>query len=353
MKPRWPKPTGRFFLYRIQTHEDLLETRSTHQVAEELNELGNACFQNYDGVIATTPAFRHWFMSRPGMSPASRFVVVHEDRIVSSLLLTMIDLQFGGETMKAGAIDGVATHPEHRRRGLARELLDRALSFMEREQADLGFLYTVPDTAPFRFYETAGYRELVRVRYLRHDERQAGAGSVDTDWRIAAPAGAELEAYPALLNRRFSGHWGYPPMTDELWHWRRVARPRQFPVTVYTGDREPDQEGDPQLLFSLGQAPIRKGGTKETLVMLNDVSAPGGLTADAVHAMLAQAPKGVPVIHLCPDTHETDREAFSSAGFRESGLEACLVKPLNNRADRTIRRPPPRWYIVTESVVGV
>jgi len=288
------------------------------------------------------------------MSPSSRFVAVHDDRIVSSLLLTMIDLRFGGETMKAGAIDGVATHPEHRRRGLARELLGRALSFMEREQADLGFLYTVPDTVPFSFYETAGYRELVRVRYLRHEDRQAGAGKTETDWRIAAPTGAELEAYPALLDSRFSANWGYPSMTDGLWHWRRVARPGEFPVTVFKANRELDpKEGDPQLVFSLGQAPIRKGGTKETMVMLNDVSAPGGLIVDAVHAMLAQAPNGVPVIHLCPDAHETDREAFLSAGFRESGLEACLVKPLSSRAEQAIRRPPPKWYVVTESVVGV
>ena len=340
-------------MYRLWTHKDLLKTRSLEQIALDLNELGDACMQNYDGVIATTPAFRRWFMSRPGMSPDSRFVIIDDERIVSSLLVTVLEIQFGDGIMKAGAIDAVATYPEYRRRGLARELFNHALSFMEQEQLDLSFLYTVPDSIPYSFYESAGYGEIARVKYLRLENPEDVEGQIQLDKEIGRLSIEDDAATPAILNSHFAGHWGFPPISPDLWRWRRIDRPNDFPVDVYSRQFVSSPSAEPDLVFALGQAPIRKEGSRQTMTMLNDVSAVGGLDVLTVEAMLQQAPKGAPVITLCPENHETEIEAYSSAGFQETGLEACLVKALASRAERAASENPEKWYVITESVVGV
>jgi [ribosomal protein S18]-alanine N-acetyltransferase len=71
----------------------------------------------------------------------------------------------------------IATHPDHRRKGLALALLDRFHQAARARGAETAFLEVAADNAPARaLYHAAGYRPagLRRAYYAR-----AGAGAVD------------------------------------------------------------------------------------------------------------------------------------------------------------------------------
>ena len=75
------------------------------------------------------------------------------DELVSSVLVTLASMWLAGGAVQCGIIDEVMTHPDHRRRGLARALIDRALEAMVSAGAELSLLYTLetnPASAPQR-----------------------------------------------------------------------------------------------------------------------------------------------------------------------------------------------------------
>lgn len=336
--------------HKIQSHTEFLSqpgrSRDAAGLAEALDALSHAAFGQYDGVIAGTPEFKRWFMSRPGMTDESRFLAAAEGKVVSSVFVTLTPMQWAGQVMAAGLVDSVMTHPDHRRKGLARALLTRSVDFMEGRGVDLSLLYTVAGSMAYDFYASMGYVDYVRVQFLRratHDlagTKQPGASSPMLE-------GPQLRA---LLDTAYAGHDGYLPMGQELWQWRRETRPSFVPVDVHTIATADHGHAT----FALGQAPIRRAGRRETMTMLNDCATSGrGLDADLFRQMLSIVPAGPPVIMLCAQTNEAEREACLEAGFEVVSEEACMIKPISARAERASRCPPRLWYAVTESVVGI
>ena len=152
--------------YEIKTHAELGD------VLRELLDVACVSFGDYDGVIAVDEEFMGWYLSRPGMAPESCFAAVQSGKIVSNTFVTVEKVQFGGQVLNVGMVDTVMTHPDHRRRGLARKVLETAIAFMRDRELDASQLYTGADSMPQRFYESLGYREYARVRYYRSGPKQ-------------------------------------------------------------------------------------------------------------------------------------------------------------------------------------
>jgi len=330
--------------YRIWSHAEFLadaERRGEScDLAAALDRLSRAAFAQYDGVIAGNPEFKGWFMSRPGMTDDSRLLAELDGQIVSSVFVTCTPMQWAGQVMAAGLIDSVMTHPAHRRRGLARRLLDRALRGLEAQQADLSLLYTVAGSVPYEFYASLGYVDYLRVHVLRR--------STD-DLPNAAPLAPQLidsAEFRSRLDGLHVRHDGYLPMSQELWEWRRERRPAFVPVWPHALELP----GGEPAAFAVGQAPIRKAGHQETMSLLNDCAP---LSPALFEHMLAAVPAGPNVMMLCAETNEADHAACEQAGFRVVAEEACMIKPLSPRADRALHHRPQGWYTVTETVVGI
>ena len=152
--------------YEVKSHAELGD------IAHDLVALNDACFGDYDGVMAMDEDFLRWYLSRPGMTPESRFAAVRDGQVVSNTFITIEKVQFSGELLDVGMVDTVMTHPDHRRRGLARRVLEAAIAFVQEKQLDASQLYTAADSMPQRFYESMGYREYVRVRYYVLNQKQ-------------------------------------------------------------------------------------------------------------------------------------------------------------------------------------
>jgi len=332
--------------YSLHSHAEILSSPSASHygldLADALDELSQAAFGQYDGVIAGTPEFKRWFMSRPGMTDDSRFVATCDGEVVSSVFVTLTPMQWGGEVMTAGLIDSVMTHPAHRRQGLAKALLVRAADFMRERDVDLSLLYTVSGSMPYEFYASMGYVDYLRVQLMEAKEREVGEPCPLTS--------IDSSRLRELLDRVFAGHDGYLPMSEQLWQWRRERRPSFVPVQVYTlGDSDAAHA-----IFAIGQAPIRLSGGRASKCMLNDCAAPGGeLAPDLCQQMLSAAPAGVPVMAACAETNESDQAALMGAGFAPVSEEACMIKPLSERAQSAIHQKPRQWYTVTETIVGI
>ena len=329
--------------YELLSHAECLTRRPHIDLAQALDDLSHAAFGSYDGVIAGTPEFKRWFMSRPGMTDESRFLALCDGEPVSSLFITVTPMRFGREIMTAGLVDSVMTHPGHRRRGLARGLLSRAIESMRERGLDLSLLYTVAGSMPYDFYASLGYVDYLRVQVLEKPDR--GAPGVSVPRRAPEPA-----LVRGMLDAAFAGHDGYLPMSDALWQWRRERRPSSVPVRVHAlGDEEA-----PRAIFAIGRAPIRQAGGRASKSMLNDCAVfEGGFDAATCQQMAAFAPAGGPIVAACADTNAADRAAFDGAGFRPVGEEAGMILPLSPRAGAALEHRPKLWYTVTETIVGI
>ena len=354
--------------YRFMTHRKLIEAGAEkgsipgedRDLALLLHELATASVGRYDYVLSSTPEFSRWFLSRPGMSEDTCFVALASGKIVSSILLTVTPILFSGELMRAGLIDSVMTHPDHRRRGLARELLNRAVACMAELQLDLSLLYTVAESMPYHFYASLGYRDSVRVQLLKREAvsiEKAGR----PDWRASGPSETKSEEgfsslagdpapWREVLDRAFHGHGSYIPMTEELWKWRRQNRPSSAPVDVYTlgeSHRNP-------ATFASSRVWVRKGGEPLAVTVISDVAVQGrAFDRELVECMMSVLLPDRAVLVFCPEVNEGEIDAYTEAGFAPVSVEACMIKPLSESGVQSLQSKPALWYTVTESVVGV
>ena len=92
-----------------------------------------------------------------GEQPSGRTLVVEADgRVVSACAILVRDLILPGVGMRVGLVGSVATHPDHRGKGHASRLLERA----ERELAAEGCLAALLWADEPDFYERRGWTEL-------------------------------------------------------------------------------------------------------------------------------------------------------------------------------------------------
>jgi len=334
--------------YSIRDHSKLGD------VSGELAALAKRCFAEYDGVLEPTPDFMAWYLRRPGMTPESCFVALHDDKIVSNVFVTILKLRLGGRLLDVGMVDSVMTHPSHRQRGLARRVLESAIGFMSDRRLDASVLYTVPDQPPYHFYEGLGYRDHVRITFLARevDEMDSACAPDGRGGAFAVRRASPSDRDPIIeaLNDRYASYDGYAPLGPASWEWRREARPSPLPAGTLVA------EGGGELAGLATFAPMRlvaKGQVESSCLITDVVLPPGQAAGPVLEALLGAAPGNVRRVFLSGACNASDNELWRAAGFSPMLGDAAMVLPLSDAGHAALAEPPANWYVLTESVVGI
>ncbi len=314
----------------------------------QLGQLTALAFAEFDGVVQPSSHKTGWYLARPGMDQELSGVAVCDGQIVSNVYVTRLRFPLGGQLLDVGMIDTVITHPQHRRQGLARRLLERALSGLCAAGVEAAALYTPPGSLPFRIYERMGFRLYRRSRvWTRERTTQPGDGQSEIETNIAAMSDAP--AIRALVNRYNADKDGFVPLDERLWAWRKLQRPPTMPATVVVA-----RKGD-GLSGTLTFCPVELVKREEPRyhIYLTDLGLEGDSYAETLAALLRASPWSGLCITLAAENDQLLGELLRDAGFTPAPSEACLVYPLTPAAERTLKRDGRPWYVLPESVVGV
>ncbi len=324
--------------YRLSTHAEVADHGALNRAIAELNRL---TFGHYEGVIVPTPEFVDWYASRPGMDPALCQAAFAGEELVSSVLVTLARMRFAESMVICGIIDEVMTHPDHRRRGLAKTLIERALVAMGERGAQVSLLNTfeaIPPAGPQRLYESLGYQVYERVdrMILPPSARRAET----TAERIPPDENAR-----GAFTRGLSDRDGWLDLDEDLWGWRRIDRPIGFPCTLLHTNRGG--------LGALCRANLTSGGRPMECEVLSDIMLPtGDQAAAALAELVATSRSGVPLTVLCPKSDQRLRELLTKHDFEVAGTELTMLRPLTGGIAAAIARPPRSWYVAVESIIG-
>ena len=222
---------------------------------------------------------------------------------------------------------------------------------MTGKRLDASILCTLPDRPPYHFYSRVGYRDHVRISFLGRENagRSAEGGAV----REVAARGAkpdDRDAVIRLLNDHYADHDGYTPIDLPLWEWRRENRPSSLPCEVLVAER------DGRMVGTMTVAPARliTGAKPELMVLITDVVLPrDGRAAEVLEALLSSAPNEGRRVFLSGVCNTEDNEIWQAAGFKGMLGDAAMALPLNDRGRQALSTPPAKWYVLTESVVGI
>jgi len=121
-----------------------------------------------DSLSFSLPWPERSFLHEVTNNPASRcWVAILDEKIVGMIVAWML--------VDEAHIATIATHPGHRRRGVARKLLTYALRYMSREGAVTSFLEVRESNTPAQeMYRTFGYEAVGRrKRYYKDTNEDA------------------------------------------------------------------------------------------------------------------------------------------------------------------------------------
>jgi len=225
---------------------------------------------------------------------------------------------------------------------LASALLLEAAERAGADGLDCLLLFTEPGSRAYHLYLRLGFRVAAEIDLLECTPAREAPPAPPRNLDPTAPS-AKRQAI-ALLNEFHRDHDGWLPMSDALWHWRKVTRPLCTSVRVFLIE-------DDGATFTLASAVIPWQGRQTIVEFLTDwawdEAAEGG---GIVRAALAAA-NGRPLLALCSANDLKCRSALREAGFRVSGREVAMLLPLTGVARSA--GPPRNFYVPPESVVGV
>jgi predicted N-acetyltransferase YhbS len=102
-------------------------------------------------------------------SASTPFGREEDGRLLSHVGLLELPLVIAGHPVTAGGVHAVATHPDHRRRGLYRSLMDELLSFARERYETL-----VLTTAHPEYFEPFGFRVVPESAFVAEVDHPAG-----------------------------------------------------------------------------------------------------------------------------------------------------------------------------------
>ena len=331
----------------IRGLRDMYEVRphaGVRDLGRQAYELTRLAFSSYDGVLEPSPAHTAWYLRRPGMDAQLSQAALCDGRLVASLFVTVADVRLGGSPVRTGVVDTVMTHPEHRRRGLARRLLCQAIAGMRERGLAAALLYTVPGSVPFHLYKGLGFQPHAEVDYLRRMQPDGEVSPLGAERATARQRTEEM----AFLNAHFRQHDGYVAVDEALWRWRRLDRPAENPAQSYVV-----RDGG-HVVGCATLCPASIVGAGRACCVLTDLAiAPGADACGTLARLLAPAPPGSEVLALSYAGDAEGRALLRAAGFVRRGGEVAMLLPLSPQAERAVSTPPRRWYVLAESVVGV
>lgn len=320
--------------YRIGTHEDV------PHLVEQLTRLSNDAFAEYEGAMPVGEEFIDWYLQRPGSRPDLCTVALLGERLVSNVLVAIQQVRVGGTLMRCGIIDTVATDPAHRRKGLARRLMDDAHQLLKAERCEAAVLYTNPDGMPYRFYQSMGYIPRAIAGALM------GPRSLDGPIQARTIEGDGGDEVRSLVDRFYEGYDGYAPLNDDLWRWHRLERPADMPVQTVVVR----QGGNLQATGTYAAVTLLLGGKPEQAAVLCDFACEGD-PEESLDAILAAAP--CERVMSFWDGTSTLYGSLRARRHEVAVREASLILPFTAAAsEAAVDRSRP-WYCMVESLVGV
>ncbi|NLO06693.1 MAG: GNAT family N-acetyltransferase [candidate division WS1 bacterium] len=309
------------------------------ELAAQVTRLSNLAFGEYEGAMEVGEGWTEWYLARPGTDRGLSQAALADGKLVSQVIVCVQPLQLGGQTLRCGIIDSVATDPEHRQQGLARQLMERAHEAVQDADLDAAVLYTNPEDHPYGFYSRLGYRERTRAMMLigrRPGESGCGAEPVD--------AAEHAEGLRNLLNRYYVGHEGFSPLEADLWRWHKLDAPN--PPTVVA---EMTGSG-PITTATFATARLRTATGERHVSVAYDIAA-DVMNADQMHSLLASAPEEE--IALLLDERALELPMVNDLGLKKAVAEVAMVLPFGSAASRALEEHGGPWYMMVESVVGV
>ncbi|MFI3229835.1 MAG: GNAT family N-acetyltransferase [Bacillota bacterium] len=112
---------------------------------KELMDLHKLCFKDSDAYISFFFGIRY--------QKEHSFVTKLADKIICAVHARIINLQIGDKLLQIPFLTGIATHPDHRNKGLAKALIAQAIaSYKER-----GFPFVILHPFKVSFYENLGF----------------------------------------------------------------------------------------------------------------------------------------------------------------------------------------------------
>ncbi len=319
--------------YRFVTHEEV------PRLAEQLAELSNIAFAEYEGAPAVDADFIRWYLQRPGCTPQLCGAALYGDKLVSNVLVALQKINIGGEYVLCGIIDTVATHPEHRRRGLARRLMEMAHERMQAEGAEAAVLYTNPAHHPYQFYQRLGYVTRAQAALLTGPRPRACPVYI-----VRPLLPEEVVAGRELVMAKYARYEGFAQLEENLWRWHREERPASLPALFVGAFRAEQLVG----AAALAAASVLLTGQQQPVTVVSDIVYE---SQECLRALLAAAPCET-LMALC-DVQAPEHEALQQLGLNSALGEVAMACPFTERARELLRRPPLYWYVMVESVVGV
>lgn len=121
----------------------------------------------WPGMTARAEGARRWGMRWEVSTP---FVVCEGPRVLSHVGVLELNLVVEGRPMLVGGIHAVATHPDHRRRGHSRVLMEEALAWCDARYGTL-LLTGEPE-----LYDRYGFRSVPEHRFAADRRGSGGSG---------------------------------------------------------------------------------------------------------------------------------------------------------------------------------
>jgi len=136
--------------------------------ARQLAKLYNIAFQmNGFGFIRTAKSWLWRFNNAPNFEPESIRIAedLKERKIVGAVHVSLIEpLMINGKKILCGEINDVACHPKYIKRGIAKGLMEEAISYMKQKGCDASILSAdVKGIARQKIYLRLGYIDMIDV----------------------------------------------------------------------------------------------------------------------------------------------------------------------------------------------
>lgn len=122
--------------------------RANEKQTEEIRNIWLTCFKEED------PKYIDFYFKNY-YKPQYAWCNIQDDKIVSVVIRTPHDLMFNGRVLRTSMINGVATLPEHRNKGLMHETMDAVLDACEHTE-----LITLLRSERPALYEPYGFQEI-------------------------------------------------------------------------------------------------------------------------------------------------------------------------------------------------